>query len=69
MFKVIGTDTYSKEISKLPKDEAEAAEKIPKHLAENPFAGKPFEYRLHEATAHLRSSSPPTVHYELNIRK
>ena len=44
MFKVIGTDTYRKEIGKLPKDEAEAAEKIPKHLAENPFAGEPLDY-------------------------
>ncbi len=33
MFKVIGTDTYIKEISKWSKVEIEAAEKIPKQVS------------------------------------
>lgn len=44
MFKVIGTDTYLKEISKWSKVEIEAAEKIPKQLVENPFVGKQLKY-------------------------
>lgn len=44
MFKVIGTDTYSKEIGKWPKAYKEAAGSIPKNLAENPFSGKPLGY-------------------------
>ena len=44
MFKVIGTDTYLKEISKLSKVEIGAAEKIPKQIAENPFVGKQLRY-------------------------
>ena len=44
MFKVIGTDTYLKEISKWSKPEIEAAEKIPKQLAENPFVGQQLRY-------------------------
>ena len=44
MFKVIGTETYSEEIGKWPKSDREAAEKLPKQLAENAFAGKPLSY-------------------------
>ena len=44
MFKVIGTDTYLKEISKWPKDYQKVAEKIPKHLAENPFFCSQLRY-------------------------
>ena len=44
MFKVIGTDTYLKEISKWSKVEKEAAEKIPPQLKDNPFAGQPLRY-------------------------
>lgn len=44
MFKVIGTDTYLKEISKWSKPEIEAAEKIPEQLAENPFVGQQLRY-------------------------
>ena len=44
MFKVIGTDTYLKEINKWPKSDREAAEKIPKQLAENPFVGSQLIY-------------------------
>lgn len=44
MFIVIGTETYLKEISKLPKDYKEIAEKIPKKLAENPKLGTPLNY-------------------------
>tara|TARA_B100002003_G_C14120009_1_gene538663 strand:- start:848 stop:1165 length:318 start_codon:yes stop_codon:yes gene_type:complete len=44
MFKVIGTDTYLKEVSKWPKDYQEAVDKIPKKLAENPFIGDPLRY-------------------------
>ncbi len=44
MFKVIGTDTYLKEINKWPKPDREAAEKIPKQLADNPLTGAPLNY-------------------------
>ena len=44
MFKVIGTDTYLKEISKWSRVEIEAVEKIPKQLAENPFVGQQLKY-------------------------
>lgn len=44
MFKVIGTNSYLREIGKLPKDYREAADKIPKKLADNPFSGKPLNY-------------------------
>lgn len=45
MFKVIGTNTYLREIrKKWPKTDREAVEKIPKQLAENPFVGKPLNY-------------------------
>ena len=44
MFKVIGTDTYLKEIGKLPKSELESAEKIPQQLRENPFVGQQLRY-------------------------
>ena len=44
MFKVIGTDTYLKEISKWSKVEIESAEKIPEQLKENPFVGQQLRY-------------------------
>ncbi len=44
MFKVIGTETYLKEISKWSKVEIQATEKIPKQLAENPFVGQQLRY-------------------------
>ncbi len=44
MFIVIGTDTYLAELKKWPKTCQEAAEKIPRSLAENPYVGKPLGY-------------------------
>ncbi|MEK6943763.1 MAG: hypothetical protein AABX00_06905 [Nanoarchaeota archaeon] len=44
MYKVIGTDTYLKEIKKWPKPDFEAANRLPKQLAENPLTGKPLSY-------------------------
>lgn len=44
MFKVIGTNTYLREIGKWPKDYQEAVNKIPEKLAENPFIGDPLSY-------------------------
>lgn len=44
MFKVIGTETYLNEIKKWPKSDKEAAEEIPKKLAENPFIGAQLKY-------------------------
>lgn len=44
MFKVIGTDTYLEEINKWPKLDREAAEKIPKKIAVNPFIGDQLSY-------------------------
>ena len=44
MFNVIGTDTYLFELQKWSKADQEAAEKIPKKLADNPFIGDPFNY-------------------------
>ncbi len=44
MFTVIGTDTYLGELEKWPRDVQEAATKIPSHLAENPYSGKPLGY-------------------------
>ena len=44
MFKVIGTDTYSKEIEKWPKDYKEVANKLPRKLPINPFIGDQLIY-------------------------
>jgi len=44
MFTVIGTETYLQELKKWPKPDQEAAAKIPSHLAENPYVGKPLNY-------------------------
>jgi mRNA-degrading endonuclease RelE of RelBE toxin-antitoxin system len=44
MFKIIGTDTYLKEISKWSKAERGAAEKIPQQLKENAFSGQQLRY-------------------------
>ena len=44
MFKVIGTDTYLKEIGKWSKAEIEAVGKIPKQLKDNPFIGQSLRY-------------------------
>lgn len=46
MFKVIGTDTYLRELKKWPKSEQEIAARIPSELAENPFVGKPLNYKF-----------------------
>ena len=44
MFKVIGTNTYLRELQQWPKHDYDAAEKIPKKLAENPYVGKQLSY-------------------------
>ena len=44
MYVVIWTDTYLDELKRWPKADREIAEKIPKHLAENPHIGKPLGY-------------------------
>jgi hypothetical protein len=44
MFKVIGTETYLKEVSKWPKQFQLLADKLPAALAENPLLGKPLGY-------------------------
>ena len=44
MFNVIGTNTYLTEIKKWTKTDREAAEKLPKKLAENPFVGDQLTY-------------------------
>ncbi|MBT3836456.1 hypothetical protein HOD05_04190 [Candidatus Woesearchaeota archaeon] len=46
MFKVIGTDTYLFELKKFSKQEQDEASKIPKELAQNPFIGKPLNYKF-----------------------
>jgi len=43
-FVIIGTETYQQELQEWPKAEREAAEKLPKKLAENPFVGKSLSY-------------------------
>ena len=45
MFKVIGTDTYLEELSKWPKTDKEIADRFPLKLSENPFQGKPLNYK------------------------
>jgi len=44
MYRVVGTATYEKEVSKLDKSEKDEAEKIPKRLAENPYVGDQLRY-------------------------
>lgn len=44
MFTVIGTDTYLGEIDKWSKVDKEAAKKLPKKLAANPFSGSQLSY-------------------------
>ncbi len=44
MFKVIGTDTYLKEISKWSSEYKKRAEKLPKKLTLNPLSGNPLSY-------------------------
>lgn len=44
MFKVIGTDTYLRELRKWSKSDQEAAARIPNQLAQTPFVGKPLSY-------------------------
>ncbi|HII29887.1 hypothetical protein COV22_01530 [Candidatus Woesearchaeota archaeon CG10_big_fil_rev_8_21_14_0_10_47_5] len=46
MFKVIGTNTYLRELDKWPKADKVIAEKLPKQLAINPYSGSPLGYRL-----------------------
>lgn len=44
MFTIIGTDTYLDELKKWPKADQQVAAKIPSHLTENPYVGKPLGY-------------------------
>lgn len=44
MYKVIGTNTYLKEIDKWPKDYRDIAGKIPQKLKENPLLGNQLSY-------------------------
>jgi mRNA-degrading endonuclease RelE of RelBE toxin-antitoxin system len=44
MFKVIGTDTYLRELQKWPKQDYDAATKISKKLVGNPYVGKQLSY-------------------------
>ncbi len=44
MYKVIGTNTYLKEIGKWPKDYKAIADKIPQKLKENPLLGDQLSY-------------------------
>lgn len=46
MYKVIGTETYLKEIGKWTKNDREAAEKLPKQLSNNPYVGDPLSYKF-----------------------
>lgn len=57
MFKVIGTDTYLKEISKWSNVEIGAAEKIPEQLKENPFVWPTIEVSFLERKAHQGKES------------
>ncbi|MEK6902461.1 MAG: hypothetical protein AABX02_02645, partial [archaeon] len=43
-FQVIGTETYHEELSKWPKSDREAAEKLPPKLAEDPHVGQLLIY-------------------------
>lgn len=43
-YKIIGTETYEREISKLDRAEKEAVDKIPERLSEDPYIGKPLGY-------------------------
>ena len=53
MFTIIWTDTYLEELSRWTKADREIAEKIPKQLRENPFAGDALNYRfLREKRVH-----------------
>lgn len=40
MFRVMGTDTYLRALTKWPKSDREAAEKLPPKLAEDPHVGQ-----------------------------
>lgn len=44
MFKVIGTETYLKEVGEWPKDYRNMADKLPKKLSINPFVGDQLSY-------------------------
>ena len=46
MYKVIGTETYLRELGKWTKADKKAAEKIPEKLAEYPFLGDPIGHRF-----------------------
>lgn len=43
-YRVIGTETYLKELEKWDKSEREIAEKLPEKLAINPFVGDHLNY-------------------------
>jgi len=44
MFRVVGTETYLKELEKWPKPYREVADRLPKQLMLNPLVGKPLGY-------------------------
>lgn len=46
MYKVIGTETYEKELEKWTKADRLMAEKIPKQLSNNPYIGDPLSYKF-----------------------
>ncbi len=46
MYKVIGTETYLKELEKWPRADREVAEKMARKIAENPFSEKPLGYHF-----------------------
>ena len=46
MYKVVGTETYLREISKWTKSDREAAEKTPIKITSNPHSGDPLGFRF-----------------------
>jgi|SRR3989344_6538222 len=46
MYKVIGTNTYLKEIEKWSKEDKETVQKLPNKLASNPYTGDQLSYKF-----------------------
>ena len=44
MFEYLALLVYLEELKRWPKQDQDAAAKIPQHLAENPYVGKPLNY-------------------------
>jgi len=44
MVRVVGTDTYLREVARWPQHDRVAAAKVPAQLAANPFLGAPLGY-------------------------